>query len=278
MQSNVATAISPRRRLGQHFLASQQIARRIAAALDATRGSTVFEIGAGTGALTRALVETRAGRIIAVEFDPRAAGYLRAELGNDSRLEVVEEDVLRLRLSAFGITATAPASVVGNIPYNLTGPILFWLFEQADCIHRIVLMVQKEVARRLVAAPGSRVYGISSVATRLVTKHARVLFDVPPGAFIPPPKVTSSVVVLDCNGRSLAESGYQQVMALVHAAFNQRRKKLRNALERYAYEQCGEQWKELAALPLLDRRAEELTPADFLALAAEIRRLRGDRA
>ncbi len=228
--------------------------------------------------MTRALVETSAGRIIAVEFDPRAAAYVRAELGKDSRLEVVEEDVLSLRLSAFGITATAPAFVVGNIPYNLTGPILFWLFEQADCIRRIVLMVQKEVARRLVAAPGSKVYGISSVATRLVTKHARVLFDVPPGAFIPPPKVTSSVVVLDCNGRSLAESDYQEVMALVHAAFNQRRKKLRNALERYAYEQCGERWRELSASPLLERRAEELAPDDFRALAAEIRRLRGERA
>lgn len=277
MQLNAATAISPRRRLGQHFLASQQIARRIAGALDAPYGSTVFEIGAGTGSLTAALLETRAARVIAVERDLRAAAYLRATLGGDPRLEIVEEDVLRVHLKTFGISPTERTIVAGNIPYNLTGPILFWLFDHADHILRIVLMLQKEVARRLVAAPGSKVYGIPSVATRLVTIHARVLFDVPPGAFVPPPNVVSSVVVLDCNGRSLAEQEHREVMALVHAAFNQRRKKLRNALERYAREYCGQQCREFLSLPLLERRAEELAPCDFRALAAEIRRLRGER-
>ncbi len=266
MRSSGAASVSPRRRLGQHFLANPRIARRIVNALGLVPEKTVVEIGPGTGALTRALLESNVKQVIAIEYDSRMVSYLLAELASEPRLEIVEADVLCLQLSSFGFTPQEPAFVLGNIPYNLTGPILFWLFEQTDRIQRIVLMVQKEVAQRLIAMPGSKVYGITSVATQLVTTRARILFDVLPGAFVPPPKVTSSVILLDSNGRSLRE--HKEVMELVHAAFNQRRKKLRNALERYLRSTCETGWEELSKLSLLDKRAEELSPDDYVMLSA----------
>ncbi len=276
MRSSGAASVSPRRRLGQHFLANPRIARRIVDALGPEPEKTVVEIGPGTGALTRALLESNAKRVIAIEYDSRMVSYLRAELASEPRLDIVEADVRSIQLSSFGFTQQEPAFVIGNIPYNLTGPILFWLFEQTDRIQRIVLMVQREVAQRLIARPGSKVYGITSVATQLVTTRARILFDVLPGAFVPPPKVTSSVILLDSNGRSLREPVSKEVMELVHAAFNQRRKKLRNALERYLRSTCETGWEELSKLSFLECRAEELSPNDYVMLSALLNKYRNN--
>ncbi|MCX8050890.1 MAG: 16S rRNA (adenine(1518)-N(6)/adenine(1519)-N(6))-dimethyltransferase RsmA [Chlorobi bacterium] len=271
MHSLAVTGVSPRRRLSQNFLLSSSVARRIAEAVGAAEGDVVVEIGAGTGALTRHLVTLPAAQVVAIEVDRRAVEHLRTAFGDAPSLRIVEANVLDVRLDSLDLP-DGPIRVVGNIPYHLTGPIVFWLYEQAALVRRIVLMVQKEVAARIVAKPGSKTYGILSVATALVASSARVLFDVPPGAFLPRPKVTSSVVAIECNGRSLVEPELARTMRLVKAAFNQRRKKLRNALARYLEESVGADWERFVPASLLDRRAEELSVADFRMLADVVHR------
>jgi 16S rRNA (adenine1518-N6/adenine1519-N6)-dimethyltransferase len=255
-------------------LVSPAIAAKIAAATDVRGGELVVEIGSGTGALTKHLLALPAAKIIAVELDRRAAEHLRSTFGHHSALEIVEGNVLTLQLGDLGFDTRAPGIAVGNIPYHLTGPILFWLYEQASHLRRIVLMVQKEVAARIVARPGTKAYGILSVATALVATRAQILFDVHPGAFFPPPQVTSSVVAIDCKGTSLAHPSHAWTMALTKAAFNQRRKKLRNALARFLEEHCGDRSPQVLARPEMDCRAEELSPAQLEALALEVQRIR----
>ncbi|GIV53928.1 MAG: ribosomal RNA small subunit methyltransferase A [Candidatus Kapaibacterium sp.] len=264
--------ISPRRRLSQNFLVNPTIAARIAAAVEAQPGDVVIEIGAGTGALTQHLLALPVQEVIAIEVDRRAIEQLQKAFSSCPTLRIVEANVLDLRLEGLGIVRTMPARVVGNIPYHLTGPILFWLYEQAKSLRRIVLMVQKEVATRIVARPGTKAYGILSVATALIATQARILFDVPPGAFYPQPQVTSAVVAIECNGSSLVDPQHAQTMALTKVAFNQRRKKLRNALARFLQQHCGTQWEQLAALPVMGRRAEELSPQELAALASDVYR------
>ncbi len=262
--------IRPQRRLSQNFLISRSIAARIAQATEAQPSDILIEIGAGTGALTHHLLALPVREVIAVEIDRRAVEQLRSQFGAHAALRIVEGNVLDLRLDALGFSPSSPGIAVGNIPYHLTGPIVFWLYQQADCLRRIVLMVQKEVAARIVASPGTKTYGILSVATALIRSRARILFDVPPGAFYPPPTVTSAVVVIECNGRSLAEPQNARTMALVKAAFNQRRKKLRNALEQFFQQHCRAEWQQFASLPVMERRAEQLAPEEFEALAASV--------
>ncbi|MCX7930423.1 MAG: 16S rRNA (adenine(1518)-N(6)/adenine(1519)-N(6))-dimethyltransferase RsmA [Chlorobi bacterium] len=262
-----AMVISPRRRLSQNFLINQSVAQRIAESIGVEAGGIVVELGAGTGALTQHLINLPASCVVAIELDSRAVSYLRSQLGTVPTLRVVEADVRSIRIDNLELPKDVPIYVVGNIPYHLTGPILFWLYEQADRLRRVVLMVQKEVAARIVAQPGSKTYGILSVATALITSDARILFDVPPSAFCPRPQVISSVVGIECMGLSLADTKRSQVMALVKAAFNQRRKKLRNALSRY-FQETGLKCCENATIAsLLDRRAEELSPIQFCELA-----------
>ncbi|MDW8074949.1 MAG: 16S rRNA (adenine(1518)-N(6)/adenine(1519)-N(6))-dimethyltransferase RsmA [Bacteroidota bacterium] len=268
MQLHARAMISPRRRLSQHFLRNSAIAHRIAQALNAGQQDTVLEIGAGTGALTRHLVTMPARQVIAVEIDHRAVSVLRDELGSVTHLRIVEGDIRSLELDQLDISDGSRLIAVGNIPYHLTGPILFWLYERTDRICRIVLMVQKEVAARIVAQPGSKTYGILSVATALVAQRAQVLFDVSPSAFHPRPEVTSSVVAIDSNGVSLRSDANRRTMQLVKAAFQQRRKKLRNALERYVQSLVGAFPPMLEQLPLMHCRAEQVSPQQFQWLAS----------
>lgn len=263
-------AISPRRQLSQNFLINPAVARRLVQAVGAGTGDVVLEIGAGTGALTQELLTLPVHSVIAVELDSRAAEALRSRFANESKLHVVEGDILALDVEALDIPSTARLFAVGNIPYHLTGPILFWLLERADRFHRFVLMVQKEVAQRIVAKPATRAYGIPSVACALVATAVQVLFTVPPGAFYPRPKVTSAVIGVDSAGVALVEEATARTMELVKAAFNQRRKKLRNALMRYLQQQLGSRWEQVASLPLMDKRAEELSPDEFRKLATLI--------
>lgn len=229
--------------------------------------SVLVEIGGGEGMLTQYLLQQPCARVVVVEIDPRAVELLRQRFGSYPHVDIVAADILTTRLETLKLAPTDAVIVVGNIPYHITGPILFWLFEQATHVERSVLMVQKEVARRIVAQPGSKDYGIVSVAAALVTRRRRVLFDVPPDAFVPRPEVTSSVVMLEFNGSSLAEPHHQRTMAVVKAAFNQRRKKLRNALARYIAEHAEGRTGELLALPLMEHRAEQLAPHEFCTLA-----------
>ncbi len=255
-----------RKRWGQHFLASPETARRIVEAARVGRDDHVLEVGPGDGALTRFLAES-ARAVVAVEIDPLRADALAAQFPADSRVRIFQGDVLARPIASWLEAAGcgAGALLVANLPYNAATPILFAAIEARGAIRRAVATVQREVARRFVARPGQEGYGYLSVrAAALAT--GRILFDLPPGAFRPRPKVTSSVLELTLRPE-LPEPGLaRRALTLASLGFNARRRTLANALSSAAPR--GEWEAALAALsksPLA--RAEELSLEDFLALA-----------
>lgn len=214
----------PRKRFGQHFLADRHYVDRIVAAIDPQPGDAVVEIGPGLGALTRPLLE-RLDRLHVVEIDRDLAAQL-ADAFQPDRVAVHVADAL-----AFDFTALPePLRVVGNLPYNISTPLLFRLVEFADRLRDLTFMLQKEVVDRMVAAPSTPEYGRLSVMLQYRFEMTK-LFDVPPGAFRPPPKVDSAVVrMVPRPAADLAACDASRLAAIVTAAFGQRRKTLRNAL------------------------------------------------
>jgi len=253
-----------RRKWGQHFLARPETAERIADAARLEPDDSVLEIGPGDGALTRPLAQ-RAARVVAVEIDPLRARSLAREL-DGGRVAVLQGDALsrplREWLAEGGVAGDAV--LVANLPYNAATPIVQAAIEE-PAIRRCVVTVQKEVARRLVARPGDDAYGYLSVRTA-ARAVGRILFDLPPGAFRPPPKVTSSVVALEPRPDPLDPGERDAALRLASLGFGVRRKTLANALTRIA---PRARWEEaLAALGFDARvRAERLSLEDFLALA-----------
>lgn len=236
---------SRRPKLGQNFLADAKAAERIVDALGDVSERVVIEIGPGRGALTSLLAQ-RAGYLIAIEIDRVLGAQLRMKYANRANLEIVEGDVLDIDLSRLMRRerrtsgdvhpgGSEKAVVVGNLPYYITSPILMHLLRFHEVMTEIVIMVQKEVADRIAAKPGSRDYGLLSATAQLYTK-AEKLFTLPPGAFSPPPKVQSTVVRLTVQPQleDLRVSGpeFEDYLKL---SFGQKRKTLRNNLrERYA--------------------------------------------
>jgi len=259
-------------RLSQHFLHDRNIARRIAEAVPAPVGSRVVEIGPGHGALTEPLL-ARGFRVLAVELDRVMAEELRQRWEDEERFGLVEDDALDVLLpdAADG----DPVWVAGNLPYAITSPLLFHFLDQIDRarIAGMVFMIQKEVADRLAADPGTKAYGALTVGVRLVIDVER-LFDVGPGAFRPPPAVVSSVIRLTPHDRfGLDEARRVRLRRLAQALFGQRRKQLQKSLRTLAglaldQEATGR----VAARSALDlaRRPETLSPAEFLALEAAL--------
>jgi 16S rRNA (adenine1518-N6/adenine1519-N6)-dimethyltransferase len=249
-----------RQKLGQHFLVRGAVLERIARAACGEHAPLVVEIGPGRGALTDKLL-ARAGRVVAVEVDPYLAGKLRQKYAGDPRLEIVHADVLRTDLGQWG-----PAVVAGNLPYYITSPILERVLGLGGLLRRAVLLIQKEVAARLVAAPGDRDYGYLTVRTALAAE-ARWLFDVKPAAFHPPPKVDSSVVRLDPCDRigAWGIAGREAFLAFVGACFRQKRKTLRNNLAPVYGREVVESWPEAGL------RAEQIAPAGFADLFSRLR-------
>lgn len=187
-------------------------------------GGTVVEIGPGRGALTSHLL-ARAERVIAIEIDPVLVQYLRAEFRDEPRLTVVEADVLKADLAQWG-----PATVAGNLPYYITSPIIEKTLALGQSLIRVVFLVQKEVAERLTAAPGSRDYGYLSVQTQAASAP-ELLFTVSAGAFRPPPKVDSAVVRLTPTPHAaLAHLDRAAFLRFAGLCFRQKRKTLRNNL------------------------------------------------
>jgi 16S rRNA (adenine1518-N6/adenine1519-N6)-dimethyltransferase len=220
--------VKARKRFGQHFLEPAWVARLVAA-IDPQPDETFLEIGPGRGALTAALVP-RVGRLVAVEIDRDLAAALPSAVRGP--LRVVEGDVLDADLAALLAGEPGPARVAGNLPYNVATPILFTLLEAADGGRRLrdaTVMLQKEVAERVVAGPGSRDYGSLAVHVAL-DADAAVLFTLPPGAFRPPPKVMSAVVRLAFRPRPLDVGNPEVFGRIVRGVFTQRRKTLLNAL------------------------------------------------
>jgi len=240
------------RRFGQHFLARQSVLERIARAACPEHCELVVEIGPGRGALTLHLLDL-ASRIVAIEIDPVLVQYLRSKFREQQNLEIVENDILKADLSVYG-----PLTVVGNLPYYITSPIIQNVLALGPQLAQAVFLVQKEVAERLTASPGTRDYGYLSVQTQLLSK-AELLFTVPAAAFRPPPKVDSAVVRLRPHAE-LPVADPAAFLKFASAAFHQKRKTLRNNLLS-TYE------KDIVdALPELKQRAEQLSIDQLIAL------------
>ncbi|MBI5781814.1 MAG: 16S rRNA (adenine(1518)-N(6)/adenine(1519)-N(6))-dimethyltransferase RsmA [Rhodocyclales bacterium] len=251
-----------RKRFGQNFLRDPNIIRRIVAAIDPKPGEHLVEIGPGLGALTEPLIEA-AGYLTAIELDRDLAARLRERFPHE-RLRLIEGDALRFDFA----TLPAPLRVVGNLPYNVSTPLLFHLAAYAERLTDMTFMLQKEVVDRMAAQPGSADYGRLSVMLQL-RFAVRKCFDVPPGAFVPAPKVTSSIVritPLPAGAHALADA--ELFTRLVTAAFNQRRKTLRNALKALLPEQNLFLQAEIDP----NARAETLAVEDFVRLANALAR------
>jgi len=234
-------------KLGQHFLVNTAILEKIAKAVSPEGEDLVIEIGPGRGALTELLLR-RAAHVIAIEIDRDMVAHLRERFAGETRLEIVHADVLTTDLAQWD-----SAPVAGNLPYYITSPILEKTV-RLD-VPRLIFLMQKEVALRLAAQPGSRDYGYLTLATRLFA-DARILFNVSPGAFRPPPRVDSAVVQLTPVQRNLGVDPQSLLKFLSHC-FRQKRKTLRNNLAGVYGKEALDRWPEAGL------RAEQLTLEQF---------------
>ncbi len=220
-----------KKQLGQHFLSSTEVVEKIIRALAPKPGEFIVEIGPGGGALTFPLLRKH-GELTVIEFDRDLIGPLTIEAAAHGRLSILHRDVLQVDFGklSHGHDVEGPLRLVGNLPYNISTPILFHVMAYAEAVRDMHFMLQKEVVDRMGAEPGSKVYGRLSVMLQAVCR-VTPLFDVPPDAFTPPPKVDSAVVRLvprPANELGIRDSSH--FARVVAAAFSQRRKTLRNAL------------------------------------------------
>ena len=245
--------LRPRKSLGQNFLVDPNTVRKIVDAVRAPDGAQVVEIGPGTGAMTAELL-ARYPDLVAVEIDDRAVALLKERLPG---LDIRHADVLDVDWTA--LAAGRAVYVVGNLPYYITSQILFGLLDRHEVVSEAVLMMQLEVAERLVAVPRTKAYGILSVMTQLFA-DPEILFRVSKHVFRPKPDVTSAVIRLKLKA-DVPVVNMETLRGLVRTAFNQRRKTLRNSLGLYFEERALTMPEGFAPL-----RAEELSPADFVEL------------
>jgi 16S rRNA (adenine1518-N6/adenine1519-N6)-dimethyltransferase len=282
LRYNSAVPQTRRPKLGQHFLASRAYRRRIAAALDVRPDELVIEIGAGRGAMTELLAERagRAARVIAIELDASLAAKLKERLAAKPQIEVLQADILKTGLAALCREHQAEKCFVfGNLPYYITSPILHHLFAFWTHIRAMGLLVQREVAERLTATPGTRAYGYLTVFAQLYSEP-RIVLGVPPGAFVPLPKVHSALVSFQMRLAfpEWLQAGEGSALPKIEAdfvdfakrCFAQKRKKLMNNLAgTYSRSRVDQA---LAALSLPSTvRAEQLTLEQFASLFRRLR-------
>lgn len=268
----MSTPLTPgaaKKSLGQHFLFDPSVLKRVATAGGSVAGRTVIEVGPGPGGLTRALLDSGAGKLIAIELDDRFAEGLslwpeaRPAQGQDARLHVHHGDALKADIPALieQVGGESPAMIVANLPYNVGTPMLVEWLKAGSWRGAMVLMFQKEVALRICAAPDDDHYGRLAVLCQAVTRP-RLAITLPPGAFRPPPKVDSAVVVLEPLPAHERFGDLDALETITAAAFGQRRKMLRAALKSLPGAVDA-----LAAASIdPTRRAETLTQAEFRAL------------
>ncbi|MCA9785093.1 MAG: ribosomal RNA small subunit methyltransferase A [Candidatus Cloacimonetes bacterium] len=281
MSSKSYKSLDPKRSLGQNFLSDPWWIQRIVNAFGLEPQDTVLEIGPGKGVLTNELLKT-CGRLIAVEIDDRMVEYLGERFAGSANLELVHQDFLKYPLSE--VLAGQPVRVIGNLPYHITSSIIGRVLDeiracQADSgaharITSFDIMIQKEVGDRICSTHGTKVYGVLSVLAYMLC-DVRILLDVPPNAFYPRPKVTSSIL----RFRPLPAPRYQITdwelfRKVVRAAFNQRRKMLRNSLLPLA-DLLPEGFLSQTGLDWLERRPEQLSPLEFTQLANLVIEARG---
>lgn len=238
-----------RQKLGQHFLIQGSILERIAAEVCPQREQLVVEIGPGRGALTERLLK-RAERVVAIELDAYLVDHLRRKFAGEPRLEIIHADAMATDLAQW-----CRAPVAGNLPYYAATAILGQTIRLRPT--RAVFLIQKEVADRLVAQPRTREYGYLTVATRLFAE-ARLLFGVKPGAFHPPPKVDSAVVLLTPQANPWAVDDVEAFLQFVGRCFQHKRKTLRNNLADTYGKELVDLW------PEAGQRAEQITMAGFV--------------
>lgn len=253
--------VRPKKHLGQHFLIDKNIARKITFCLNEDN-PLICELGPGTGVLTRFLLErSTLASLNLIEIDTESVEYLQANF-SDPRLNILERDFLKMDMTE---VFDKPFALIGNFPYNISSQIFFKVLENRNLIPEVVGMIQKEVAERIAARPGSKTYGILSVLLQ-AWYNINYCFTVPEHVFLPPPKVKSAVVKLLRNDVDQLNCDEGFFFRVVKTAFGQRRKTLRNALKPLTGNIASEH-------RLLNKRAEQLSIDDFVALTQFIQGL-----
>lgn len=251
----------PKKSLGQNFLVDENIARKIIASVAPNPEDVILEIGPGFGILTKYLAPA-VKKLIAVEIDPKLVQNLKERFDGQKNFELIAGDFLELEFVEL-IEDSGYLRVLGNIPYHITSPAIFKIFEHRNLVHDMILMIQKEVAQRIVASPGDKEYGILSVFSQLYSEP-RILFHVSRNVFKPKPEVDSTVVRWDFTREPRMTIRNEEILhKVIHGVFQQRRKMLRKSL------------KNIPELPVnlddlnfdLQKRPEELTPAEFVKLS-----------
>jgi 16S rRNA (adenine1518-N6/adenine1519-N6)-dimethyltransferase len=246
------TLVRPKKSLGQHFLKDQNISRKIVDSLDITGECQVLEIGPGMGILTRLLLQNPSVHLSVVEIDRESVLYLENHF-READLRIISGDILKIQIDKY---FTDKFCVIGNFPYNISSQIFFRLLEYRSMIPQVVCMVQKEVAERFSASPGSKTYGILSVLLQSFY-DIEYLFTVSENVFAPPPKVKSAVIRLKRNHRSALDCDEKLFQTVVKTSFNQRRKILGNALKQKGF---------IVPPGYSGKRAEQLSVDQFIEL------------
>ena len=271
--------IKPKKSLGQNFLTDKNILKKISVAINATSNDFVLEIGPGTGALTEFIIKSKPKKFVAVDVDERSIELLNEKysISDYPFLEIIHSDIRKINFQELVSSAECREVIVaGNIPYNISADIFFWVFSNRNIIDKVILMIQKEVAQRINSKKGTKTYGILSVVLNYIGK-SKILFDVSPHCFYPKPKVTSSVIELKFD-KKVSDSDFKEFVALVKACFGQRRKVLKNSLSTYLSDNninSGE-LNSVILNKYFSKRAEELGVEDFVVMMNELRRLKED--
>lgn len=255
----MASPVTPKKHLGQHFLKDENIAKKIVGSLARKSNyKTLIEVGAGTGVLTKYLLQDKTLETFVIEIDRESVAFLKKNFPQWEG-KIIEKNFLSFQTEWLPSSIShAPFSIIGNFPYNISTQILFKVLEYRNQIPEVVGMFQKEVAERIAAPSGNKTYGILSVLLQAYYK-IEYLFTVNPRVFNPPPHVKSAVIRLSRNNAGKLDCDEELFFKVVKAGFNQRRKTLRNSL--------GSQFnmKEIRS-PFLSKRAEQLTVKDFVEL------------
>lgn len=255
------------KRLGQNFLIDAEVVQKIIDAAEISEGEEVLEIGPGIGTLTQGLLEAGA-KVTAVELDKKLPAVLQETLEGYENFNLIQGDILKINLSEL---MTQKFKVVANLPYYITTQILLTLLEKKLPITKIVTMVQREVAERMTAAAGSKIYGAMSVAVQF-RSDAKIAFDVSPESFLPRPEVTSSVVICDVKENKFKVSDEEFFIKVVRGSFGQRRKTILNSLIGAGFSREKILQSLATAKINFERRAETLTIEDFVNLAENLRK------
>ena len=263
--------LTPRKRWGQHFLVDRNILNKVVQTARIGKEDGVLEIGPGLGEMTLALAR-QAKRVITVEIDPRLVEILKGKTRNHPNVEVLQGDILKIDLSHLAAEEISPLRVIANLPYQISTPLLFRLIESRRLFSALTLMVQKEVAERMVAMPGQKDYGPLTVFVQMAA-HCAIRFFVKPSAFYPPPRVDSAVIHITWRKRPLVEDQEEEwFKRVVKGALGYRRKTLCNALKHSGIPLPEDVERRMGGIAIdPGKRPETLSIEEFAALAKALR-------